>query len=210
MPENPVAATLATYDRVAADYAARNGTPNDEFTPHLDSFAAAVGAGGVVADVGCGPGRDAVYFAERGLRIVGLDGSRAMLALARAAGVAVARGDLRALPVRDAALDGLWSNASLLHVPRSDVPATLRGWRRAVRDDGTLGLATSLGGDKGWEVVPYAPSHTDGNGQELHRWFVHHDRDELLGLVEAAGFRVTSVGERVSHRHWLQVLATAG
>ena len=38
-----------------------------------------------VADVGCGPGRAAAFMAERGLDVVGVDVSQAMLAAARSA-----------------------------------------------------------------------------------------------------------------------------
>ena len=40
---------------------------------------------GRVADVGCGPGRVAAFLAERGLDVVGVDVSQAMLAVARTA-----------------------------------------------------------------------------------------------------------------------------
>jgi SAM-dependent methyltransferase len=140
--------------------------------------------------------------------MAGFDRSREMVRRAASAGVPVAYGDLRALPVRDGALDGLWSSAALLHVPRPEVPATLRGWRRVLRAGGVLGLSTSLGGDEGWEVVPYDVSAQPMSG-DVRRWFVHHDADERLGLIGAAGFRVKSATEGVSSRRWLMVLATA-
>jgi len=52
--------------------------------------------------------------------------------------VPVVGGDLRRLPVADESLDGIWSCASLLHVPRNEVPATLRSWRAALRPEGAL------------------------------------------------------------------------
>lgn len=203
---DPVATTLAAYDLVAGDYATRNAAATADHVAHQEEFAALVGAGGLVADAGCGPGRDALWFAARGLRVAALDGSRAMVTRAAAAGVPVARADLRALPVRDGALDGLWSSASLLHVPRPQVPAVLRDWRRCLRAGGVLGLTTSTGGDEGWEVVPYDVA-AGPLAAPVQRWFVHHDRDPLLALLAGAGLTVTSVAERIGARRWLQVLA---
>jgi hypothetical protein len=54
--------------------------------------------------------------------------------------------------------------------------------------------------------VSYAGS---GPAGELHRWFVHHDEDELLRLVTSVGFSVTSCDHRTSHRTWAMILATA-
>jgi SAM-dependent methyltransferase len=205
---DPVARTTATYDLVVDDYAARNGTPSPDLLAFQAAFAGALPGQRVVADVGCGPGHHTAWFAARGVRAFGVDRSAGMAARARSAGVPVVRGDLRALPLRDASLDGVWASASLLHVPRPDVPATLREWRRCLRDGGLLGLSTSLGGTEGWEDVPYAAAAPPGDAP-LRRWFVHHDRDPLLAAVEAAGFAVRDTAKRVSHRRWLHVLAAA-
>ena len=200
--------TVASYDLVAADYARVNATLPAEVVERQAEFAALAGDGGLVADLGCGPGRDAAALRERGLRVCGFDASASMAGLARAESVPVALADHRRPPIATGVLDGVWSSASLLHVPRADVPATLRQWRRCLRTGGVLGLSTSLGGSEGWEDVPYAPSaHPEEDG--LRRWFVHHDRDDLLRLVAGAGFAVRDVAERIGHRHWLWVLATA-
>lgn len=161
-----------------------------------------------MVDAGCGPGEDVALFTSRGLRAVGVDGSVGMARRVRERGERVVLGDLRALPVRQESLDGLWSSASLLHVPRQEVPATLASWHRLLRPAGVLALSTSLGGHEGWEAVPYAPSPAHGDAK-LRRWFVHHSRDELLSLLAGAGFAVLSVEERESHRRWVQVLARA-
>ena len=100
---------------------------------------------------------------------------RQMVLRAHDVGVPVAQGDIRMIPVRPASLDGIWSAASLLHVPRAEVPRTLDAWRSCLRAAGVLGLSTSLGDDEGWEVCPYDPL-TQPSGAPLRRWFVHHDR----------------------------------
>ena len=54
-----------------------------------------------VADIGCGPGRVAAFMAERGLDVVGVDVSQAMLAVARTAHphIKFEEGQLDALPI---------------------------------------------------------------------------------------------------------------
>ena len=208
MEPDVVQQTRCSYDRVAVDYDRRAATVTPEYVAFRDTFAAdALGRGGPVADLGCGPGRDLLALRAAGLPAVGLDLSAGMLAVARARGVPVVRGDLRQPPLRPGSLAGLWSNAALLHVPRPDVAATLAAWHDLLRPGGSLGLSTSLGDTDGWELVPYAGD--DPQGGELHRWFVHHERNGLLELLGGAGFTVTSCQERTSHRTWAMVRASA-
>ena len=63
---------------------------------------------------------------QAGHRVVGVDRSAAMLAIAAGplAGH-VTRGDLRGLPLASASLDGIWCCASLLHVPQDQTPTVL-------------------------------------------------------------------------------------
>ena len=77
--------TLRVYDNSARDYAdkfqaAEPGT-------HLKSFMAALGDGGTVLDLGCGPGGTAALLMEGGYTVVATDASEAMVALAQQAGV---------------------------------------------------------------------------------------------------------------------------
>lgn len=92
----------------------------------------------------------------------------------------------------------------------SPTPEFLR-WRDRglLRPGGTLHLSTSLGGDEGWELVPYAPDRAPAQGQRLERWFVHHDLDPLVAALEGAGLAVERATTRTSHRRWAMVTARA-
>ncbi len=90
-----LAETGRTYDGIAAEYAA-GSTTSTEVAAFRDRSADRMC--GTVADLGCGPGQHAEALAARGLGVVGLDVSVAMLRLAAARGVPVVRGDLRRPP----------------------------------------------------------------------------------------------------------------
>ena len=166
--------------------------------------AGAVGAP-VVLDVGAGPGHLTAELAGAGARAVALDASAAMVALAARRGVPVVRGDLRRAPFADGAFDGVWSSASLLHVPRAEVPATLAEWRRVTAPGGLLALSTASGGSDGWEDPPY-----DTRGERPPpRWFTYHDEAPLRALLHAAGWSVESVTTYAGLRLWLRVRARA-
>ncbi len=96
-----------------------------------------------VLDLGCGPGADSATFVDAGLDAVGLDITRPFLRAARddVSRARFLQGDMRRLPVRDDAADGLWSSAAFLHLPRSDAASTLREFARVLRPGGPLLLS---------------------------------------------------------------------
>ncbi len=204
MTEDRVQSTRATYDEIADDYTGRKDVGSRDW---LDEILVGAAAGGLIIDLGCGPGFEARVMQGDGYRVVGLDLSTSMLQLARQAGVPGVQADLRRLPFADESADAVFSSASLLHVPREDTVPTLAEWRRVTRRGGLLALSTSNGEDEGWEVVPYAPP-PEGE-PDRRRWFVHRTRDELVDALHDAGWRVEHVGARESHRRWHLVRARA-
>ena len=130
-----------------------------------------------VLDAGCGAGRDTLLLRGRGARAVGLDRSFGKLraqSLSRAV-----QADLRALPLRDGAVDGVWCEAAL-----SDGPRVLEEFARVTRPAGALHLRVS-----------------EGDGPTDHRV------EPLRALLADAGWTVVGV-DRLHHvRDWLYLLA---
>src|SRR4051794_31921903 len=143
------ATTSATYDQIAADYAAQAGR-SDALADSRRRFAARLAAGARVLDVGCGPAHDTAGLRELGLRAAGFDHSRGMLAQARRHELPLLLGDMRHLPVRDSALDGLWVCASFLHIPKHAAPAVLKELRRVLRPGGVLFISIKRGQGQRW------------------------------------------------------------
>jgi SAM-dependent methyltransferase len=153
-----------------------------------------------ILDVGCGPGSDAETFADRGYDVTGLDVTPSFLESARTnvPDAAFALGDMRHLPLADDSFDGVWACASLLHVPREDVPATLSEFDRVLDDGGTLYCSLKRGDESGF----------DGDG----RFFERHTTDAVRELLVDAGFEPehveTAAAEEVASQDgWVQVVA---
>ncbi|SHF08730.1 Methyltransferase domain-containing protein [Ruegeria intermedia] len=168
--------TIAVYDAQADRYADLTDADNTG-DPQLARFIAAVGRGGRVLDLGCGPGASAVVMAQAGLRVEALDASAEMVTLAgRHPGVTARQAGFADLDAV-ATYDGVWANFSLLHAPRHDFPAHLAAVHRALRPGGVFFIAMKLG---------------QGEGPDrLGRFYSYYSEDELKDFLHAAGFTVT-------------------
>jgi SAM-dependent methyltransferase len=192
-----VQTTMATYARIAQQFAGVHAKGSPQIEADLDFLAAGLPRG-LVADVGCGPGRDTAKLRTRGLRVVGLDLSDAMLRAGGLPGVALA--DMRALPLRDGSLDGIWCQAALLHIPHGYAQRVLSEFARTVCPGGLLHISVGEGDGEGYEVA-------ENYGSAERRWFAYYREDGLTERLGAAGFEVFDVARWEHHRPWLRVRA---
>lgn len=167
--------TIAAYNARAADYAAFTQGHDD---PLLTAFIAALPRGACVLDLGCGPGFAAARMADAGHCVIAKDASPEMIALAaRHPGVAARRASFDDI-AETAAYDGIWANFSLLHAPRADLPRHLAALHRAARPGARLHIALKLGSGEGPDA--------------LGRFYTYYSEDDLVSLLETAGFTVAS------------------
>lgn len=151
-------------------------------------------------DVGSGSCHDSAVLRQIGLDVISIDFSVACLLIARDSfpGSRV-QADMQRLPFRRRRVSGLWVNASLLHLPRHDVPGTLRQFHDLLMPDGVLYLSVKSGGVDGWDTK---------FGTDWPRWFTYWSESELDDVLAQAGFLVID-SERSEHSSvtWLIRLA---
>jgi SAM-dependent methyltransferase len=142
---DPVADTIGYYDRHAAEFATQTADLNLELL--YQRFFRHVRPGGRILDAGCGVGRDARAFAQRGYEVVAFDASEAMVRLARER-----VGDLAIVHLMrfqdlqwHNEFDGVWTCASLLHVPKPSFPDVATRLAMALRPGGALYMSFKLG-----------------------------------------------------------------
>ena len=115
----------------------------------------------IILDFGCGPGRDLRAFSELGHVAVGLDGAARFVEMARNhSGCAVWHQDFLDLDLPDEYFDGIFANASLFHVPSSEVLRVLKELRAALKPGGVLFSSNPRGNnEEGWNQGRYAVYH---------------------------------------------------
>lgn len=139
--------TAAYYERNADAFVAR--TELLDVSETRARFLAKLTTGASILDVGCGSGRDTEAFVRQGFRVTALDASRAMLEAMRrrCAEVVLWHQTVQQLDT-DSVFEGICACASLLHVPRAELPAVLARLARALRPHGTLYVFFKHGTDE--------------------------------------------------------------
>ena len=181
-----------TYDLVAGDYVAHifdelKDKPFDRAL--LDDMAARAG-GGVICDIGCGPGQVARYLYERGANAIGIDLSPGMIEQARALtpGVPFVAGDMRALDVPDGAWAAIVAFYAIVHFQRAELAEVFREMKRVLAPGGAVLLSFHIGS----EVV-----HRDEWwGRAVDVDFRFFQTAEVVAALEESGLIVERALER--------------
>jgi len=170
-------ATSNYYETRAEEYAARTNHLSLKalYTPFLER----IPAGGSILDAGCGPGRDAREFLNRGYQVTACDASARMVELARKkTGIQVVQ-----LRFQDfnyvSQFDGIWACASLLHVPLQELDESLGRLQRALKPGGICFV-----------------SFKHGNGERIEdgKRFLDFTEDDLRHrLIGIHGFDVVEI-----------------
>jgi SAM-dependent methyltransferase len=197
-------ATVESYDASAAAF--RDGTARETVDERILAYAAALGPGARVLEIGSGGGRDARALEEAGLSVRRTDVSPGFVELMRADGLAAdvldpLTDDLDDPDRPGTPYDGVWANASLLHVDRGDLPVVLRRLADATAPGGVLRFCVKEGDGTLWS----RHGHVAGP-----RRFTYWRAEPLASVARASGWDVESVEAYVGtsgEQTWLDVSA---
>jgi SAM-dependent methyltransferase len=168
--------TLQHYEQSAADF--WEGTRGHDVSQNISALLEAIEGKPPlrILDFGCGPGRDLCAFQQLGHQPIGLDGSATFVRMAKSlSGADVWHQDFLSLHLPDQSFDGIFANASLFHVPRSELARVLGELHACLRPGGILFTSNPRGqNQEGWS----------GN-----RYGTYHDLEQWRRFVEGAGFR---------------------
>ena len=166
--------TMDAYALRAEDYADRFGSERPD--RHLQRLIAAIPEGGRVLDLGCGPGQSSAFMREAGLSVTSWDASETMATLGQERfGLDIQVQEFSDLNDTEA-FDGIYANFSLLHAPKSEMPAHLARVSKALKSGGVLHLGLKAG---------------DGEKRDrFGRFYAFYQDAEITGLLADVGLTV--------------------
>ena len=153
-----------------------------------------------ILDIGCGPGRDANYFSEKGFDVVGIDLSSELLRIAKenCPKAEFYLKDMRKLDFEPNSFDGIWACASLLHVPHKDAYQTLKGFNSVIKKGGLMFVCVLEG--KGEKM------EKNSTFQEHSRFFAYYSNDSIESLIRSADFKIIKKDiEKNPRRAWINL-----
>jgi len=135
--------TIDYYQNKAQEYAAE--TLNISMHEAYRKFFRYACADGKLLDIGCGSGRDSVYFIKQGYEVVATEPTPALCDIASAnTGLNVLNTTFQTLNFNDE-FDGIWCCASLLHVPRVELPPVINNLVQSLKQNGVLYISVKKG-----------------------------------------------------------------
>ncbi|HLO47486.1 MAG TPA: class I SAM-dependent methyltransferase [Kamptonema sp.] len=152
--------TIAEYQLTAESF--RDGTWNHDVSQNRQALVAEMPRNpGTILDVGCGPGRDLVWFKSQGHTAFGLDATPAFVEMAKElSGCEVWQQSFLSLDLPLATFDGIFANASLIHVPRDRMVKVLKDFHKSLVPAGAIVMSMCRGNWEGFDVRPTGQRYT--------------------------------------------------
>lgn len=188
--------TIDYYNSNADQYF--SNTVNVDMSECCDRFLKYVVPGGRIIDIGAGSGRDIKYFKDRGYVVEGIDASEKMCRLA----ADYSDADVSCERIQDwhpkEKYDGIWANASLLHLLFSEIEEFIYRASEYLKPNGVFYISVKKG----------IQTRCDNNG----RFFTDFTEEKVQQIVakstalEIIDTWITADGLGRKEAKWLNVI----
>lgn len=166
--------TIKYYNQNANEFTIN--TQHLKFTKLQDRFLAYLGPDARILDFGCGSGRDAKYFLDKGYQVDAVDGSIEFVKIASE----YAQIEVKHMLFQEldavGQYDGIWACSSILHLTREELPDVFVKMARALVPGGVL-----------YTSFKYGTEERERNG----RYFTDMTEDKMHVLLDKVKMFVT-------------------
>ncbi len=176
--EDYIARTIRAYDDTQTyEENTRAVVPRHE----LNQFLGMLSPGSLVLDAGCAYGRDTKYIRDKGFAVKGIDLSPALIerALELLPDVEFAVRDVRETGFTEETFDGIWCNATLLHLTDEDMSKALGEFHRILKPNGILSVSLK----KGTGTRKFVEQLTSNS----ERYFNYKTHETFMELLQQVG-----------------------
>lgn len=133
------------YDKNTQEFYDR--TVNHDMSESYNAFLSLLPTQANILDAGCGPGRDTRYFINKGHQVTAFDASIEMVKFStKITGQSTLHLKLQDIAFQNQ-FDGVWANASLLHVPFNELKTTFKKLNEALKSSGILYASFKYGNE---------------------------------------------------------------
>lgn len=167
--------TLNYYNQHAQTFS--DSTLNVDMSALYAEFLPLIPKHGHILDAGCGSARDAMYFKQQGFTVSAFDASENIAKLA--SNYLLQTVEVKAFQQLNCTnmYDGIWCCASLLHVPKVELPQVFLKLQNALKPNGVLYVSFKYGTQ---ERVHNGREFTDLNEDGLTALITHHTELKIL------------------------------
>lgn len=186
---------LKYYDQHADEYTLK--TSKIDMSTIRKEFMAFLPVGATILDAGCGPGWDSLSFLEHGYNIEAFDASESMVNIAKKnTGISVRKMFFQEMDYENI-FDGVWANASLLHIEEGELIPVFKKISTSLKQGGHFFASFKYG---------------QGTLYDGERWFTMMTEIEITEIIKSLPeFRLIhlwksiDVGKR-KNLEWLNII----
>jgi len=188
--------TMRAYDNSAADYHASHAG-NLVAEERLKDFCSMINSPARVLDIGCGPGYDAGYLAQK-YSVTGVEISKKFADIAKYENpnVEIVNSDIMTYDIGKNQYKGIWARDSIHHLKAAELDAIFPRLFDALVDGGVLYLIVREGEGEIME------KEKDGY-YSLEKFFHQFSVDELQDRAIRAGFKTVKIDKMKRSHNWL-------
>lgn len=184
------------YNKYAKDFV--ENTLNADMKDIYKRFEKYLNQGDKILDLGCGSGRDSLYFIKKGYNVIAVDYAEELIKMAtKLLNKEVLHMDMRDLDFNEE-FDGIWACASILHINRDDIEKVIGNCEKSLKDNGIFYLSFKYGDKEEVRRGRYFNYYNEESFQCLIDQLPH------LNMMEM--WRTVDVREGREDEIWLNVI----
>lgn len=169
--------TKKYYDEKALEYVVNtNNVDFSDLYKRLDKYIAPAKN---ALDISCGSGRDALYFANKGIKVIAIDFSRNIINEAKRinnhTNIEYMVADITSYKTNQK-YDLIWANASLLHLEKDNLIEVFKSIKKMLSIKGCFYVCFKQGNNSGID--------------NLGRYFAYYDEQTLRKIFESLDFSI--------------------
>jgi cyclopropane fatty-acyl-phospholipid synthase-like methyltransferase len=196
MREDKTKMTKDYYNQNAKEFV--ENTLNADMTSLYNQFEKYLKKGDRILDLGCGSGRDSLYFISKGYEVVAVDYSEELTKMASdLLDREVMMLDMREMNFCDE-FDGIWACASILHISRDEIEKVMANCESALKQGGIFYLSFKYGNKEAFRNERFFNYYNEGSFEDLSKRFP--------GLKVLETWRTRDVRVARKDECWLNIL----